>query len=98
MPTLAAPRHASAPLIRPATARIFARAVEEGQALAATNRAAVEKVLPACMHISANIAALVNLNTFPVSAGPAQLQRAATLIAEGGMPARPVNIAVLAAR
>ncbi len=98
MPTPAAPPHAPAPLIRPATARVFARAVEEGQALAATNRAAVEKVLPACMHISANIAALVNLHTFPVSAAPARLQRAASLMAGGGLLARPVSVAALVAR
>ena len=54
----------------PATARAFAHAVEQGQALAASDRAAVEKVLPAYMPISKNIAALVNLNAFPTSADP----------------------------
>ena len=47
------------------------------------------------MHISRNIAALVNLNTSPVSVVPAQLQRVANLMAEGGMLRAPLNVAPL---
>ncbi|MGA2828735.1 MAG: ABC transporter substrate-binding protein [Streptosporangiaceae bacterium] len=79
----------------PAAARAFQRAIEEGQALAATDRAAVEKVLPAYMHISKGTAALVNLNTFPTSADPVVLQRVANLMKEGGMLTKPLNVAPL---
>ena len=82
----------------PATARAFAHAVEQGQALAASDRAAVEKVLPAYMPISKNIAALVNLNVFPTSADPVQLQRVADLMQMGGMLATPLNVAPLVSR
>ena len=82
----------------PAAARAFARAVEQGQALAATDRGAVEKVLPTYMDISKNIAALVNLNTFPTSADTVQLQRVANLMQEGGMLARPLNVTPLVFR
>ena len=73
-------------------------AVEQGQALAASDRAAVEKVLPAYMPISKNIAALVNLNAFPTSADPVQLQRLADLMQMGGMLAKPLNVAPLVSR
>jgi len=79
----------------PAAARAFTRAVEQGQALAATDRAAVEKVLPAYMKIPTGIAAIVNLNIFPTSADPVTLQRVANLMAEGGMLAKPLNVAPL---
>ena len=58
----------------------------------------VEKALPAYMPISKNIAALVNLNTFPTSADPVQLQRVADLMQMGGMLAKPLNVAPLVSR
>ena len=67
-------------------------------ALAATDRAAVEKVLPGYMPTGKGTAALVNLNTFPVTADPVQLQRVADLMQEGGMLARPLNVAPLVVR
>ena len=79
----------------PAAARAFQHAIEEGQALAATNRATVEKVLPAYMHITKGTAALVDLNTFPVTADPKVLQRVADLMQEGGMLTKPLNVAPL---
>ena len=82
----------------PATAKAFQRAVEQGQALAATDRAAVEKILPSYMPIGKGTAALVNLNVFPVSADPKVLQRVADLMQAGGMLARPLNVAPLVVR
>jgi NitT/TauT family transport system substrate-binding protein len=79
----------------PAAARAFQHAIEQGQALAATNRAAVEKVLPAYMKISRETAALVQLNTFPVAADPKLLQRVADLMQEGGMLTKPLDVAPL---
>ena len=82
----------------PATAKAFQRAVEQGQALAATDRAAVEKILPSYMPIGKGTAALVNLNIFPVTADPVQLQRVADLMQAGGMLAGPLNVAPLVVR
>ena len=82
----------------PAAARAFARAVEQGQALAASDRAAVEKVLPAYMPIPKSIAALVNLNTFPTSVSLVQLQRVADLMQAGGMLKAPLNVTPLVFR
>jgi NitT/TauT family transport system substrate-binding protein len=82
----------------PATARAFAHAVEQGQALAASDRGAVEHILPSYMRISKDIAALVNLNTYPTTANPVQLQRVANLMAEGGMLHAPLNVAPLVFR
>ena len=82
----------------PVAARAFARAVEQGQALAATNRSAVENVLPSYMHITKNIAALVNLNTFPTTTDPVQLQRVANLMQEGGILDAPLDVSPLVFR
>lgn len=82
----------------PAAARAFQRAIEQGQALAATDRSAVEKILPTYMPVTKNIAALVNLNTFPTTANPVQLQRVANLMQEGGMLTKPLNVAPLVFR
>jgi NitT/TauT family transport system substrate-binding protein len=79
----------------PATARAFQRAVEQGQALAASNPAVVEKILPTYMKVTKGTAALVSLNTFPTSANPVQLQRVANLMKAGGMLAKPLNVAPL---
>jgi len=52
--------------------------------------------VPPATPIRAIVAALVNPHTFPASAGPAQVQRAADLMAEGGLLARPVSVAAVA--
>jgi hypothetical protein len=44
------------------------------------------------MRITQNIAALVNLNTFPTTADPVQFQRVANLMQEGGTLHAPLNI------
>ncbi len=79
----------------PAAARAFQRAVEQGQALAATDRGAVEQVLPAYMKISKNTASLVSLNTFPVTADPEVIQRVANLMQEVGMLTKALNVTPL---
>jgi len=90
----AAPPHAPVPLIRPARPATRRRAA----ALAATGRAAVGKVLPNYMPISKGTVSLVNPNVFLVSADPMVLQRVADLMQEGGMLARPLNVAPLVVR
>ena len=54
--------------------------------------------VPAPTSIRAILAAVVNLNTLPANAGPAQSQRPASLMADGGMLHAPLNVAPLAAR
>ena len=48
--------------------------------------------------MSTNVAALVSLKTFPTSADTVQLQQVANLMAEGGMLAKPLNVAPLVFR
>jgi NitT/TauT family transport system substrate-binding protein len=77
------------------TALAFQRAIEKGQALAQTNRAAVEQVLPQYMPVSRQIAALVNLNTFPSDLDAVHLQRVADLMLAGGVISKPLDVSRL---
>ena len=79
----------------PATARAFQHAIEQAQAVAATNRAVVEKLLPSFMPITKQIASTVNLNTYETSLDPVPLQRVANLMQKGGMLARALNVSPL---
>jgi NitT/TauT family transport system substrate-binding protein len=79
----------------PATARAFQHAIEQAQAVAATNRAVVEKLLPTYMPITKQIASIVNLNTYETSLDAVPLQRVADLMQKGGMLARPFNVSPL---
>lgn len=81
-----------------ATALAFQRAIEKGQALAQTNRPAVESVLPIYMPVSEQIAALVNLNTFPTDLNAVHLQRVADLMLTGGVITNPLNVSSLLVR
>ena len=57
----------------PQTLAAFYRALEEGQQIADTNRAAVEHAmgqLPAPLGLSKETAALMSLDEYPVSSGP----------------------------
>jgi NitT/TauT family transport system substrate-binding protein len=82
----------------PATARAFQRAIQKGGALAATDRAAVEQVLPGFLHIPGQLAAIVNLNTFPSDVDPVHLQRVADLMLAGGVITKPFNVTPLVFR
>jgi NitT/TauT family transport system substrate-binding protein len=82
----------------PAAARAFQHAIEKGEALAATNRTAVEQVLPGFLHIPGQIAAIVNLNTFPSDIDPVHLQRVADLMLAGGVITKPFNVTPLVFR
>lgn len=79
----------------PATARAFARAIDKAQALADDDRAAVEQILPTYIKISQMTAALVNLNTYPTSLDPVQIQRVADLMQQGGLLKTPLDVAPL---
>jgi NitT/TauT family transport system substrate-binding protein len=79
----------------PHTARAFARAIEKAQALADNDRAAVEKILPAYVKITSQIAAIVNLNAYPTTLDPVLIQRVADLMLSGGLLKKHLNVAPL---
>jgi NitT/TauT family transport system substrate-binding protein len=74
----------------PAAAAAFIRALERGQQLAATDRAAVEQTLIRHLHISRQTAAVMSLGTFPTGpVDPVELTRIGDLMRSGGLlPAR----------
>ena len=70
----------------PNTARAFVAALERGQALADSNRADVEQILPTYIpHLSANHAAVVNLGKYPTSLDKTHLQRVADAMAKANL-------------
>jgi NitT/TauT family transport system substrate-binding protein len=70
----------------PRTALAFQRAVEQAQTLAATNRGAVEKVLPSFIpHMTAQIADIVDIGVFPTSLNAVRLQRLVDLMVQSGI-------------
>jgi NitT/TauT family transport system substrate-binding protein len=81
-----------------AIALAFQRAIEQGQAVAQTNRTAVEQILPTFLKISKATAATVNLNTFPTSLNSIHLQRVADLMLLGGVISKPLDVPPLLVR
>jgi NitT/TauT family transport system substrate-binding protein len=70
----------------PNTARAFQAAMERGQALADSNRADVEEILPTYIKgLSANQAAVVNLGEYPTSLDETHLQRVANAMKSAGL-------------
>ena len=81
----------------PRTAAAFTGALERGQQVAGTNRAAVEQALipVTALHISKTVAAVMALGTFPLSVSPVALGRVADLMQSDGLLAKPVNTTAL---
>jgi len=77
----------------PNTARAFVAALERGQALADSNRADVEEILPTYIpKLSANQAAVVNLGQYPTALDTTHLQRVADAMAKANLaPGFKVN-------
>lgn len=59
----------------PNTLKAFTTALDEGQQIADTNRAAVEKALVKFLGLPAQVASLVSLPTYPIGVNPVRLQR-----------------------
>ena len=76
----------------PNTARAFQRAMDKGQALADSNRALVEQVLPTYTKITTKVAALIALNSFPTSLDAMRLQRVVNLMQSGGLLTGQFNV------
>ena len=79
----------------PRTAAAFTGALERGQQVAATDRAAVERALIPALHISKTTAAVMALGTFPLSVSAVQLHRVADLMKNNGLLAQSVNTGTL---
>ena len=79
----------------PRTAAAFVAALERGQQIAGTNRAAVEQALIPALKISKTVASVMALGTFPLSVSPVALGRVADLMQNDGLLAKPVNTKVL---
>ena len=69
----------------PDTLRAFLLAYNEGQQIAATNRAEVERVLETYLHLPAVAAALVSLPAFPQGVDPVRLQRTVSAMLHFGI-------------
>jgi NitT/TauT family transport system substrate-binding protein len=68
----------------PRTAAAFTTAVEQGNAIASTNLAVLQHVLAGDLRLSPSIAGVMATGTFPTSANPVQIQRAADLMLQYG--------------
>ncbi|MGH3167354.1 MAG: ABC transporter substrate-binding protein [Trebonia sp.] len=82
---------------RPAVAAAFTRALEKGQRIAATDRAAVEQALISHLRISPETAAVMSLGTFPTGpVDPVELTRVGDLMRTGGVLPANADIPVIA--
>jgi NitT/TauT family transport system substrate-binding protein len=68
----------------PQAAKALVKALEEGNALAATNLPLLQKVMAAQLHLSPAITAVMAEGTFPTTVDPVQLQRVADLMLRYG--------------
>jgi NitT/TauT family transport system substrate-binding protein len=76
----------------PHTARAFQAAMARGQAMADSNRAAVEQILPSYIKLTSEEAAIVNLGQFPTTLDATHLQRVANLMFTGGLINQQFNV------
>jgi NitT/TauT family transport system substrate-binding protein len=76
----------------PRTTAAFTRAVERGNAIAATNLAVLQRVLSTSLHLSPDITGVMATGTFPASASRVQIQRAADLMLQYGQLRKPFNV------
>lgn len=76
----------------PRTAAAFTGAIEQGNAIASTNLAVLQQVLARDLRLSSNIAGVMATGTFPTSANPVQIQRAADLMLQYGQLKRQFDV------
>jgi NitT/TauT family transport system substrate-binding protein len=81
----------------PATVAAFTRALNAGQKLAATNRAAVDQAVVAFTPVPAKAVAKMAVGTFPLTVDPTQLQRVGALMQTYGLLPKSVSIPALIA-
>jgi NitT/TauT family transport system substrate-binding protein len=76
----------------PRTAAAFARAVEQGNAIAATNLATLQHVLASALRLNPAVTGVMATGTFPTSANPVQIQRVADLMLQYGQLKRRFSV------
>ncbi|WP_248960558.1 ABC transporter substrate-binding protein [Sphaerisporangium perillae] len=79
----------------PKTMAAFQRAILKAQQVAASDRKAVEKVLPNYTQIKPDVAAVMNLGVFPTSLSATRIQRVADLMQEFGYLKGKLDVAPL---
>ena len=77
----------------PRTEAAFLSALERGQELADTNRAAVERAVESFLNVSAPTAAVMTLPTFPLGVDRVRLQRVADAMLHFGLLRQPFSVA-----
>ncbi|GHH67753.1 aliphatic sulfonate ABC transporter substrate-binding protein [Streptosporangium violaceochromogenes] len=76
----------------PKTVSAFQRALGKGQRIAASNRKAVEEILPTYTRIDAATAAVITLGGFPTSLDQTRLQRVVDLMVEQGYLSSKIDV------
>ncbi|HUZ23984.1 MAG TPA: ABC transporter substrate-binding protein [Streptosporangiaceae bacterium] len=64
----------------PRTAAAFAKAIKEGNAIAATNLAVLQRTFATQLHLSPSVTGVMAVGSFPTTASAVQLQRVADLM------------------
>ncbi|GGL31833.1 ABC transporter substrate-binding protein [Planomonospora parontospora] len=81
----------------PKTAAAFQRAIGKAQQIAASDRQALNKVIPTFTQIPADVAATMAMGTFSTSLNPTRVQRVADLLSEFAITKNKVDAASLLA-
>jgi NitT/TauT family transport system substrate-binding protein len=76
----------------PRTAAAFRRAIEQAQAIADTNRTAVEQAISAFTGVPRLTATLIAADSYPLRVDPVRIQRVADLMQRFGLLQHPFNI------
>lgn len=76
----------------PRTAAAFARAVDQGNRLAAASPAAFQQAMEHELHITPLVADVMATGTYPLSVSPVQLQRVANVMYEFGALQHPFSV------
>ena len=76
----------------PRTAAAFTKAIQQGNAIAATNLAVLQQVLAKALHLSPSITGVMATGTFPTSANAVQIQRVADLMLQYGQLKKRLNV------
>lgn len=79
----------------PRTVAALTRVLDQAQAIASTNLAALQRAVVQDAHVSAQVAAVVAAGTFPVTVDPVQLQRVADAMYADHELSRPFNVKAL---
>jgi NitT/TauT family transport system substrate-binding protein len=79
----------------PKTAAAFARALQQGNTLAATSSAALHQAMSQALHVTAKISDTMATGTFPTAISAAQLQRVADLMLRFGQLKKHFDVTAL---